>query len=154
MGPGKSFFHVGVVVPDLEAAQAHLTDLLGVTWGPIGELDIQKRDAAGNDLSLPLRMCYSVEAPRLELIQELPGSVWECNDHSNLHHIGFWSDSLAADIAEFEATRCPLVLSGRSGDVAPVQSAYHRDPLGFIVELVDVENRPALEQTLFRAPLA
>jgi hypothetical protein len=47
-----------------------------------------------------------------------------------------------------------MVLSGRSGDVAPVQSAYHRDPLGIIVELVDVENQPHLEQSLFRAPLA
>jgi hypothetical protein len=154
MGPGESFFHVGVVVPEVEAAQAHLTELLGITWGPIAELDISKRDAAGNDLTLPLRMCYSVEHPRLELIQELPGSVWECNEHSNLHHIGFWSASLTDDIDHFASTRCPLLLSGRAGDVAPVQSAYHRDPLGIIVELVDDENRPLLEQSLFRAPLA
>jgi hypothetical protein len=32
-----------------------------------------------------------------------------------------------------------------------VQSAYHRDPLGFMVELVDAANRPLLEQSMFRA---
>ena len=148
------WFHVGVVVPELEAARAHLSELLAVSWGPIAELDIAKRDADGNDLTLPLRVCYSTEAPRLELIQGLPGSVWECNEHSNLHHIGFWSDALADDVGAFVAARCPLQLSGRDGDTAPVQSAYHRDPLGFTVELVDIANQAALEQSLFRAPLA
>jgi catechol 2,3-dioxygenase-like lactoylglutathione lyase family enzyme len=146
-----SFFHVGVVVPDLEEARRHLTGLLGVEWGPLVELDIAKRDAAGNDLTLPLRVCYSTEAPRLELIEEIPGSVWQCNEHSNLHHVGFWSDALTDDIAALEAARCPLQLSGRDGDTAPVQSAYHRDPLGFTVELVDAANRPLLEQSMFRA---
>jgi catechol 2,3-dioxygenase-like lactoylglutathione lyase family enzyme len=145
-----SFFHVGVVVRDLEAAREHLRELLGVVWGPVVEIDIAKRDAAGNDLTLPLRVCYSTVAPRLELIEEIPGSVWECNEHSNLHHVGFWSDDLVADVGAFGAAGCPLLLSGRDGDVAPVQSAYHRDPLGFIVELVDTSNRALLEQSMFK----
>jgi hypothetical protein len=153
-----TFFHVGVVVPSLEEAREHLTELLRVTWGPIAAIDIAKRDADGRDLTLPLRVCYSAGssdgAPRIELIQEIPGSVWECNEHSNLHHIGFWSDSLVDDVTSFVAARCPLQLSGRDGDNAPVQSAYHRDPLGFTVELVDLSNQPLLEQSLFRAPLA
>ena len=87
-----SFFHVGVVVPSLEAARGHLSEVLGIAWGPIVDIDIDKeRDADGHNLTLPLRMCYSTVAPRMELIEELPGSVWECNEHSNLHHIGFWS---------------------------------------------------------------
>ena len=154
MGPGESFFHVGVVVPDLEAAQAHLSELLGITWGPIGELDIAKRDAAGNDLTLPLRMCYSVEAPRLELIQELAGSVWECNEHSNLHHIGVWTDALPADSATYSELRCPLQLCGHDGATAPTQFAYHRDPLGVRIELVDVAMKPMMEEFMFKAPVA
>ena len=157
-----SLFHVGVVVPSLETARDHLSELLHVTWGPIAELDIAKRDADGHDLTLPLRMCFSAGpstgaakgAPRIELIEEIPGSVWECNEHSNLHHIGFWSDALVDDVGAFVAAHCPMQLSGRDGDTAPVQSAYHRDPLGFTVELVDIANQPHLEQSLFRAPLA
>ena len=126
--------------------------MLDIAWGPIVDIDIAKRDADGHNLTLPLRVCYSTVAPRIELIEELPGSVWECNEHSNLHHIGFWSDSLAADVAAFVAARCPLQLSGRDGDTAPVQSAYHRDPLGFTVELVDIANQPLLERFMFKAP--
>ncbi len=147
-----SFFHVGVVVPDLEVAREHLGRLLGVEWGPLVETDIAKSDAEGNDLTLPLRVCYSTEAPRFELIEEVPGSVWERNEHSNLHHLGFWSDRLATDIEALNAARCPLQLSGRDGNTAPVQSSYHRDALGFTVELVDIANLPLLEQSMFRAP--
>jgi hypothetical protein len=33
--PPAVHYHVGIVVPDLEAAQAPLTELLGVRWGPV-----------------------------------------------------------------------------------------------------------------------
>ena len=41
----ESYFHVGIVVPDLEAARTHLTETLGIRWGAISEHDIAKRDA-------------------------------------------------------------------------------------------------------------
>ena len=28
-------YHVGIVVPDIEIGAAKLTELIGVTWGPI-----------------------------------------------------------------------------------------------------------------------
>src|SRR5580700_9433823 len=88
-------YHVGIVVDDIEAASTRLTDLLGVTWGPIMSLDaVDYRDADGNDVSLPTTMRYSTGDPCLELILEVPGTVWVRNDSSNLHHVGFWVDSL------------------------------------------------------------
>ena len=87
---------------------AQFTEQLGVTWGPVLHLDAAEyRDGAGQDLVLPTTICYSVEAPHLELIQEVPGSVWVCNEHSNLHHIGFWSDDLPADSAGLAGVRVP-----------------------------------------------
>lgn len=46
------------------AAQAELSEQLGVTWGPVLRLaEVEYRDAAGNDTALPTAICYSVEAP-------------------------------------------------------------------------------------------
>ena len=43
-------YHVGIIVRDVAAAQARLTELLGVVWGPVVHLDgIDVRDAMGND---------------------------------------------------------------------------------------------------------
>jgi catechol 2,3-dioxygenase-like lactoylglutathione lyase family enzyme len=148
-------YHVGIVVPDIEVAQAHLGELLGITWGPVLHVDAYDvRDGDGNDLVFPNTLCYSTEPPHVELVQEVPGSVWECNEHSNLHHIGVWSDALPADSAGYGEARCPLQLCGHDGDTAPVQFAYHRDPLGVRIELVDVAMKPLMEEFMFKAPVA
>ena len=139
-------YHVGIVVPDLAAAQAELSDQLGVTWGPVLRISTPWtiRDGSGEDLVLPTTMCYSVEDPHLELIEEVPGSVWVCNEHSNLHHIGFWSDDLPDDSARLAGSGCPLQLCGRAGTQAPVSFAYHRSRLGVRIEIVDAAMREAM----------
>jgi hypothetical protein len=146
-------YHVGIVVPDVEVAQAHLADLLGITWGPVLHVDaLDVRDGDGNDLVVPNTLCYSTEPPYLELVQEVPGSVWECNEHSNLHHIGVWTDALPADSARYSELRCPLQLCGRDADGSLVQFAYHRDPLGVRIELVDLGMKAMMEEFMFRPP--
>jgi Glyoxalase/Bleomycin resistance protein/Dioxygenase superfamily len=146
-------YHVGIVVPDIEVAQAHLADLLGITWGPVMHLDaLDVRDGDGNDLVVPNTLCFSTEPPHLELVQEVPGSVWECNEHSNLHHIGVWTDALPADSATYSELRCGLQLCGHDGDTAPTQFAYHRDALGVRIELVDAAMKPMMEEFMFREP--
>ncbi len=153
-------YHVGIVVPDIEAAKAHLTDLLGITWGPVLHIDaydvrsFDEGSGDGNDLVLPNTLCYSLDPPHLELVLEVPGSVWECNEHSNLHHIGVWTDALPPDSARYSELRCPLQLCGRDATGALQQFAYHRDPLGVRIELVDVTMKPMMEEFMFKAPVA
>lgn len=132
-------FHVGIVVTDLDAARTRLTELLGVAWGPVLRLEAgDYRDGSGADLVLPTAFCYSVGQPAIELIEEVPGTIWATNGSSNLHHLGFWSDDLVGDSAELTGAGCPLRLCGRAGGAAPVQFAYHRDDvLGFHVEVLD-----------------
>jgi hypothetical protein len=142
-------------VPDVEAAMAHFTDLLGITWGPVVETEaFPVREGDGTERIVPNTLCYSTEPPYLELVEEVPGTVWECNEHSNLHHIGVWVDALPADSATYTELRCPLQLCGRDDDGALVQFAYHRDPLGVRIELVDIAMKPMMEEFMFRAPLA
>jgi hypothetical protein len=146
-------YHVGIVVPDLAAAQVRLHELLGVEWGPVMHLDaLELRDGDGQPIELPNTLCYSTAPPHLELIEEVPGSVWSCNEHSNLHHIGFWSGALVADSQSLSAAACPLQLCGRGPTAEPVSFAYHRDPLGIRIEVVDEAIRPTMEGWLFQPP--
>jgi hypothetical protein len=150
LGP---YLHVGIVVPDLETAKAHLSALLGLGWGP--EIEVAGapvRDGDGNDGLVRMHVCHSTEPPHIELIEEQPGTIWVRNEHSNLHHLGVWSDALSANAADLSRLNCPLQLAGRDGGDAPVQWSYHRDELGIYVELLDVAMRPMMEQTLFKAP--
>lgn len=141
----EALFHVGIVVPDLEEARARLTASLGLQWGPIIDVPaLEVTEADGTAVVVPNHMCYSAEEPYLELIQEVPGTVWTTNPFSNLHHIGFFSEDLAGDSQRMVGAGCPLQLAGRNGQSTPVSFTYHADPLGFRFELVDASMREAL----------
>jgi hypothetical protein len=138
-------YHVGIVVPDLEDGQAHFADLFGVRWAPIVEAPMAVRAADGSVTTVDLRLVYSVDAPHLELIQAVPGSIWVLNPHSNIHHIGFWSHDLGGDRSRLHGTGCPVEVMGDSGSTDPLVWTYHRDRLGVRVELVDEVVRPLME---------
>jgi catechol 2,3-dioxygenase-like lactoylglutathione lyase family enzyme len=144
----SEMYHVGIVVPDLDAARARFAELLGTRWGPIAENDVDMQLADGTDLVVPNRICYSTEPPYLELIQEVPGTPWVCNEHSNLHHIGFFSDALVVDADGLHRAACPLEIRDGHGGSGPQQFTYHRDPLGVRIELVNGEMREMMLQYL------
>jgi len=138
----SSFFHVGMVVPRLEEALDHLGATLGLVWTPVVETDVPVGNSA-----VPLRFVYSAEPPHLEVIEEAPGSVWVCNPHSNLHHIGFWADGLEGERDRLVASGCPLEIAGIAPE--PDRTAlytYHADPLQLRVELVNAALRPLMEE--------
>ena len=126
-------YHVGIIVPDVAAAQVRPTELLGVEWGPVMHLDdIDVRDGDGNDLVLPNTLCYSTTPPYLELIEEVPGSVWEVQralepaPHRLLEPVPSRCRQPAAVRRRLPA---PTVRSGRRG-VAGVVGLPPRSPRG------------------------
>lgn len=147
----SELYHVGIVVPDLEAACARFTTLLGLEWGPNVPREVELRDGDGVDHVEMHKVCYSTVPPYIELMQELPGSTWVCNAFSNIHHIGFWSDDLAADSLSLIGGGCPLEMAGRSGDSAPTGHVNHLDPLAIRIEYVDAALKPMLEAFLTSA---
>jgi hypothetical protein len=106
-------YHVGIVVPSLEDGQAHFADLFGVRWAPVIEAPTAMRTSDGTVATVNLRLVYSVDAPHLELIEAVPGSIWVLNPHSNIHHIGFWSDDLGGDLGATPRRRVPARGDGR-----------------------------------------
>jgi hypothetical protein len=147
----SELYHVGIVVPDIESGCERLSSILGVEWGPVVESDTQIRDGAGVDRAISLRLCYSTTAPHLELVEERVGTPWVCNEFSNLHHIGFFSDALVGDSQQLTSSACPLEICGREDGIAPRMFAYHRDPLGVRIEYVDAASRQLMADFLFKA---
>jgi len=132
-----------MVVPRLEEALDHLGSTLGLVWTPVVETDAP----VGGGRLVPIRFAYSAEPPHLEVIEEAPGSVWVCNPHSNLHHIGFWADGLEGERDRLVASGCPLEIAGIAPE--PDRTAlytYHADPLQLRVELVNAALRPLMEE--------
>src|SRR5476651_2499256 len=101
-----------MIVPALEPALAELGALLGYTWQPTIEADVPVHPETDGDArgegTVHLRFAYSNEAPMLEVIEAAPGTAWALSEGSNLHHLGFKTDDLAADSDRLSASGCPM----------------------------------------------
>ena len=137
-------FHVGIVVDDLDVALAELTALFGYQWCSPMAVRTPVRLATG-EIELDLRFTYSATTPRVEVIQSMPGTLWMPAAGSHIHHLGYWSDDVAADGVQLAEWGHVEEATGVRPDGTPVW-AYHKSPSGPRVELVSRQIQPGLEQ--------
>lgn len=144
-------YHTGFVVPDLEAAQAEMSAVFGVTWTDVEDREMPVVTPDGPVLAR-LRFTYSQGGtPRIELLEPVPGTIWETPSYAagpgGAHHVGAWADDFAATSAKLVDAGFPRVLTfdDGSGEDVAVRFAYHRLPSGGFVELVDASRRAELE---------
>lgn len=149
-------YHTGFVVPVLEPAMADLTTMFGVGWTDVEEWDMRVRTPDGV-ADVVLRFVYSLSpGPHLELLEPVPGTVWEQpTTPSGLgapHHLGIWADDFAATSDRLVAAGHERLLTYETRSGRAAGFAYHRLPNGALVELVDAANRPGLESWLAGGP--
>jgi hypothetical protein len=137
-------FHIGIVAEDFEATKKQLSELFGIEWSEDMGAPIEVRLADG-DRVIDFRCVYSRSSGtgiRLEIVRKVPGTVWEPTRGSGIHHIGYWSDDVAADVDALERHGYVTEASSNGPDGA-MHFAYLRSAgeTGFRVELV---NRAAL----------
>jgi len=137
-------FHAGIVVDDLEGAQAELTELFGYQWCAPIAVSTPVTLPAG-DMVLDLVFAYSMDTPRLEVIRSIPETLWTPVPGSGIHHLGYWSDDVATDSSLLTGHGFPAEATGTRPD-GPPSWAYHRRPDGPRIEIVSRDLQPALEQ--------
>jgi catechol 2,3-dioxygenase-like lactoylglutathione lyase family enzyme len=136
-------FHVGIVVPDLDAELERLTRLFGYEWGQEVSVTTPVRFPSG-DGSVAFRFRYSRSRPRLEIIEQQPGTLWMPVADSGLHHLGYWSDDPTVDGGALDGSGYTLEVEGL--DPAGARSwAFYGAPHGPRIELVSRALQPGLE---------
>src|SRR5207245_7035939 len=85
----RDLYHTGIVVDDVDATMQWLTEVAGYQWCDrfIGEHVVE---TPNGERTIPLHFVYSMSEPRLELLESVPGTVWE-PPASGVHHLGYWS---------------------------------------------------------------
>ena len=136
-------FHVGIVADDFAAAMHDLTETFGYEWAPEICTEVRVWLAHG-ETSVELRIAYSRSTPRVEMVQRVEGTVWTPTPDSGLHHLGYWSDDLDADVAALEAAGYAVEARDRRPDGGS-SWVYLARAGGPRVELVSRELQPALE---------
>lgn len=129
-------YHTGIVVKDLEASMAQLTDLMGYSWLSPVEYPVPVWSAEGGDATVVLAMVYSIDEPRLELIREVPGTIWTAKAGNPIHHIGYFVDDFDSASKSLTDQGCPLEIAGSANGEHPSGFAYHTCLDGLRVEVV------------------
>ena len=113
------FWHVGVRVPDIEAARAEMSQALGLEWFDI-------RDNEVGEWSI--RSCFSKQGPPfIELFEGAAGSPWEAPGPD---HINYAVDDVAKASEQLAADGFALEVDGAPG------WAFHRGATGLRIEIV------------------
>jgi len=127
-------YHSGLVVPDVKAAAARLTAAAGYTWTTPVQATLAVA-AADGEYEVPFEFVYSLQPPHLELIHEVPGTIWTASPGHALHHLGFWVDDLTAATTSLE--EAGYRLEARPADEGAAMFAYLIDPAGVRIEIVN-----------------
>jgi catechol 2,3-dioxygenase-like lactoylglutathione lyase family enzyme len=137
--------HVGIVVPDLEAACDDLSRALGLTWAKPAEQLVVGRSATGLTRT-PVLLSWSVQGPPyVELLQGPPGTPWAAAGARRLHHVGYWVDDVAAESERLDQAGLTLEVAGEDDQGRRAEYAYHLD--GSVrVEVLDRRRRRMLER--------
>jgi catechol 2,3-dioxygenase-like lactoylglutathione lyase family enzyme len=125
-------YHVGLVVPDIDAAAQRLSASAGYEWTQPIEYVLDVVTSAG-ERQFPLRFVYSLQAPHIELIAEVPGTLWTANGAAT-HHLGYFVDDITAASTRLESAGFQLE-ARPAGDLTS-SFAYFIDPAGVRIEIV------------------
>jgi catechol 2,3-dioxygenase-like lactoylglutathione lyase family enzyme len=103
----EPFFHIGILVKDVEAARADFTAQLGVEFEPVHSHPIATGETT--------RFCYSLQGPPyLELVEMTGAGNWSPEQPEGFHHIGLGDPSVPARCTAF-GDRVDLITPGADG---------------------------------------
>jgi lactoylglutathione lyase len=148
-------YHQGVRVPDLDAAMAELGAALALDWCEPQERDQTLWLPEVGSTTVKLRFTYSSAGPQhVELLQGELGSVWDGTEQPGIHHVGLWSDVVAAQTTSLVDAGWTLRLAQRAPADGYGVFTYVQPPSGLLVELVSTAVKPMFERWFAGGPLA
>ncbi|MEE2853484.1 MAG: VOC family protein [Actinomycetota bacterium] len=132
----EDFYHTGIIVPDLSAAMSRLTALAGYRWIAPVSYTLPFRTTAGTQ-EVTSTFAYSLQAPHVELIQEVPGTAWTAAPGNSIHHLGYWTDNLAESAKMLEDNGFSFEATADTAPPDLALFAYYLDAAGTRIEIVD-----------------
>jgi catechol 2,3-dioxygenase-like lactoylglutathione lyase family enzyme len=143
----QQIFHVGLLVPDVDRAMTELGDQLGLAWARVQHAprrSVWTPERGPEEVGLTF--VYSCEGPQhIELLRGDPGSIWDSDKTRGLHHVGVWSNDVAADAERFVSAGWSVVAAATAPEDGFGSFAYVAPPSGLIVELVSAAARPRFD---------
>jgi catechol 2,3-dioxygenase-like lactoylglutathione lyase family enzyme len=139
-----TLWHIGMAVPDLEAAQQQIGALWQLEFRPVVTRSLTLTGAAGERYDVDCQVTFSQGGPfAVELWQSIPDTPLQTPESGWLHHVGYWVDDFPAEAERLAALGHPPVLT--NGDLPLI----NRGPGGLLIEPCDLHrDQPYLRDLL------
>jgi len=110
MADDKLYFHVAILVEDIEAAMAKFSQALGLSFHPPITAEFSRLEDPHPHASF-CRCTYSADGPpHIELIEANGDGLFSIEQGEGVHHLGFWEDDMEG--------RCSLLARAGVGEGA------------------------------------
>lgn len=129
------YFHVGLVVEDLDAAMKELSSATGLQWANVINREIG---------DWTYRLVYSTTGPPyIELVEGGAGTPWDVSTGPRLDHLGWWIGDVDAELVRLAAAGVPV-----ERDLRELGSAvFIKAPAsGLKIELIARDRRERFDQ--------
>ncbi|MDF5756956.1 antibiotic biosynthesis monooxygenase [Spongiactinospora sp. TRM90649] len=142
-----SFFHVGMVVPDLDAAVARYSDVLGMEFTEPAVFDVPRlEDPDPHPFKLTAVFSRS-EPPYYELIQAEGDGICSVAHAGKILYYGVWEPDMAGRLDTLRAQGVGLdALFRADADAVPFAMITAPDLLGARIEYVGVDSMGPIEE--------
>ncbi|HEY4887379.1 MAG TPA: VOC family protein [Candidatus Dormibacteraeota bacterium] len=128
--------HMCLVVPDRERAIAEMAPVFGEFVRTVPRAGGTHIISAAGRQTVRLSVAWTLSGPvHLELIESLPGTVWEPRAAGYLHHFGFQVEDLARASDELVAAGMTIEVTRWQESGRPLGFAYQALPGGLRIEL-------------------
>jgi hypothetical protein len=139
----EDLYHAGIVVEEFEATLQCFAEVAGYRW--CDEMAVEQAvSTPEGERTVPIRFTYSMDEPRVEILQAVPGTVWAPST-PGVHHLGYWSDDVTGDLDVLTRNGVEVEVMAPLPD-GSVLWAYCRGPVGTRIELVDRSIEPTMAE--------
>ena len=145
----EGLFHIGVIVADMNKGLEDIARRFGASFPDPRDAQVSIR-YKGEVQSVPVKFAYSRQGPPyIEVIQAVPGTVWEANAGSRIHHLGVFCDNVEDEIARLESEGYTYEGASLGPDGKSLAGAqYINNESGIRLELLAGETREGFMKML------
>jgi len=142
-----SYFHVGIIVLDLNAAIARYSDVLGIRFTEPATFHIPYlEDPDPHDGQLVAAFSRT-QPPYYELIQAAGDGITSAKLAGSILYFGVWETDMAGRLQELQQKKIGLdALFKMDANTPPFAMITKPDLMGARIEYVDVSDKEAIEE--------
>ncbi len=142
--------HTGMIVEDIDAAQASLGQSMGLQWAPVRDFSPFPFWTPEQGLhEVNVKATYSIGAPHhFELVQGT-GPFYDPHSAPDGRHIGVWTDDLPGEVERLLSAGWHIVAAGAAPEDGYGPICYIAPPMpGLLVELISTVLKPIIDEWL------